>query len=47
MRPMNGHPAKIEIEKHQLPKERNRAPRRRESIDTLTPALDDDCIIAR
>ena len=27
-------------------KERNRAPRRRESFDTLTLALDDDCIIA-
>ena len=31
---------------HQSPKKRNRAPRRRESIDTLTPALDDDCNIA-
>ena len=31
---------------HQPPNKRNRAPRRRESIDTLTPAPDDDCVIA-
>jgi hypothetical protein len=42
--PHEGHPAKIET--NHPAKERNRAPRKRESIDTLTIAIDDDSTIA-
>ena len=44
--PHEGHPAKIEAQNTCHPKRETGRREGRESIDTWTPALDDDCIIA-
>ena len=44
--PHEGHPAKIEAQNTCHPKRGTGRREGRESIDTWTPALDDDCIIA-